>query len=170
MNAAWHRIVNLLKTWWDFLLWLCRTMYLVCGPRQLFFFQCGLEMSKGWTPVITAFSRPDVLGTSQVPGSLFTLCSLRVVCPNLHSWVTLPVLPEHWFYSSQNYAMTLHAMLMELTGTEQQTFRQRKNKRWGGRICCSRIGSCFSWCFSRYWSLWSFYSLTLLSVHVPCWL
>ena len=25
-------------------------MHLVCGPRQLFFFQCGPEMPKGWTP------------------------------------------------------------------------------------------------------------------------
>ena len=26
-------------------------MYLMCGPRQLFFFQCGPEMPKGWTPL-----------------------------------------------------------------------------------------------------------------------
>ena len=29
------------------------TMYLRCGPRQLFFFQCGVEMPKGRTPLIT---------------------------------------------------------------------------------------------------------------------
>ena len=23
----------------------------MCGPRQLFFFQCGTEMPKGWTPL-----------------------------------------------------------------------------------------------------------------------
>ena len=32
-----------------FLLRLCVTTYLMCGPRQLFFFQCGPEMPKGWT-------------------------------------------------------------------------------------------------------------------------
>ena len=26
-------------------------MYLTCGPRQLFFFQCGAETPKGWTPL-----------------------------------------------------------------------------------------------------------------------
>ena len=26
-------------------------MYLMCGPRQLFFFQCGPETPKGWTPL-----------------------------------------------------------------------------------------------------------------------
>ena len=34
-------------------LWLCVTMYLLCGPRQLFFFQCGPETPKGWTPLVT---------------------------------------------------------------------------------------------------------------------
>ena len=24
----------------------------MCGPIQLFFFQCGLEMPKGWTPLL----------------------------------------------------------------------------------------------------------------------
>ena len=26
-------------------------MDLMCGPRQLFFLQCGPEMPKGWTPL-----------------------------------------------------------------------------------------------------------------------
>ena len=26
-------------------------MYLMGGPRQLFFFQCGPEMPKGWAPL-----------------------------------------------------------------------------------------------------------------------
>ena len=26
-------------------------MYLLCGPRQLFFFQCGPETPKSWTPL-----------------------------------------------------------------------------------------------------------------------
>ena len=27
-------------------------MHLMCGPRQLFFFQCGPEMPNGWTPLL----------------------------------------------------------------------------------------------------------------------
>ena len=27
-------------------------VYLMCGPRQLFFFQCGPETPKGWTPLM----------------------------------------------------------------------------------------------------------------------
>ena len=50
VNVAQHKIINLLKTWWDFVcVWLRVTMYLICGPRQ-FFFQCGAEMPKIWTP------------------------------------------------------------------------------------------------------------------------
>ena len=50
VNAAQHKIINLLKTSWDYFLWLCGWMYLMCDPRQLFF-QCGAEMPKGWTPL-----------------------------------------------------------------------------------------------------------------------
>ena len=32
-------------------IFLCVTMYLMCGPRQLFF-QYGPEMPKGWTPTV----------------------------------------------------------------------------------------------------------------------
>ena len=38
-----------------FVLWLHITMYLMCGPRQLFFFQCDQEMPKGWTPLPTGW-------------------------------------------------------------------------------------------------------------------
>ena len=31
-------------------------VYLVCGPKQLFFFQCGPETPKGWTPWIRMLS------------------------------------------------------------------------------------------------------------------
>ena len=51
VNVAQHKIVNLLKTLWGFL-WLHVTVYLMCGPRQLFFFQCGIEMPKVWTPLL----------------------------------------------------------------------------------------------------------------------
>ena len=49
MNAAQHKTVNLHKTLWDFLFSLV-FVYLMCGPRQLFF-QYGPETSKGWTPL-----------------------------------------------------------------------------------------------------------------------
>ena len=32
-------------------------MYLICGPRQLFFFQCGAEMPKGGTPLEGSWHR-----------------------------------------------------------------------------------------------------------------
>ena len=51
MSAAQHKIVNLLKTLWDFFLWLHVPIYLMGGPRQLFY-QCGPETPKGWTPLI----------------------------------------------------------------------------------------------------------------------
>ena len=44
-----HKIINALKTLWDFFV---ITIYLICGPRQFFFYQCGPEMPKGWTPLI----------------------------------------------------------------------------------------------------------------------
>ena len=45
MSAAQHKIINLLKilSVYEFLLVF---MYLICGPRQLFFFQRGSEMPK----------------------------------------------------------------------------------------------------------------------------
>ena len=47
MNVAHHKIVNLLKTRWDFLVIMCRDVFNV-GPKRLFF-QCGPEMPKGGT-------------------------------------------------------------------------------------------------------------------------
>ena len=35
-----------------FCVWLCVTVYLMCGPKQLFYFQCGPEMPKGWTRLL----------------------------------------------------------------------------------------------------------------------
>ena len=51
VNAAQCKIVNVRKIWWDFLVWLRVTVYLMCGPRQLFF-QCGPATPKGWTPLL----------------------------------------------------------------------------------------------------------------------
>ena len=51
MNAAEHKIVNLLKIFFFFAhQFLLVFMYWMCGPRQLFF-QCGPETPKGWTPL-----------------------------------------------------------------------------------------------------------------------
>ena len=49
MNAAQHKIINLLKTFFFAHQFLLVFVYLMCGPGQLFFFQCGLKMPKGWT-------------------------------------------------------------------------------------------------------------------------
>ena len=51
MNAAQHKIVNLLKTLSFAHQFSLVFMYLVYGPRQLVFFQCGPEMPKGRTPL-----------------------------------------------------------------------------------------------------------------------
>ena len=61
-NASQYKIVNLFKTFWDFFLWLHVAMYFMCGPRQLFFFQCGPEMPKGWTPLVDGGQRGDGQG------------------------------------------------------------------------------------------------------------
>ena len=45
VNAARHKIIDFLKTLWDFFVWLCVTRYLMCGRSQLFF-QCGPETPK----------------------------------------------------------------------------------------------------------------------------
>ena len=51
-NAAQQKIINLLKTLIFAHQFLLVFVYLMCGPRQLFFFQCGPEMPKGWTPLL----------------------------------------------------------------------------------------------------------------------
>ena len=48
MNAAQHKTVNLLKTFFFAHQFSLVFVYLKCGPRQLFF-RCGPEMPKGWT-------------------------------------------------------------------------------------------------------------------------
>ena len=50
MNAAQHKIVNLLKTFFFAHQFSLEFVYLMCGPRQLFF-QCGMETPKGWAPL-----------------------------------------------------------------------------------------------------------------------
>ena len=57
MNAAQHKIINLLKTFFVFAHQFTLVfVYLMCGPKQLFFCQCGPEMPEGWTPLLRSFS------------------------------------------------------------------------------------------------------------------
>ena len=66
MTAARCKIVNLLETLWIFFFWWCVTMYLVCGPRQLFFFQSGPEMPKVWTPLLQRIVKRDWKSRNEV--------------------------------------------------------------------------------------------------------
>ena len=50
MNVTQHKIRNLLKVFFCLSIFLV-FVYLMCGPRQFFFFRCGLKMLKGWTPL-----------------------------------------------------------------------------------------------------------------------
>ena len=50
MNVPQRKIVNLLKMSFFAHQFLLVFVYLTSGPRQLFFFQCGPEMPKVWTP------------------------------------------------------------------------------------------------------------------------
>ena len=63
MNAAQHKIVNLLKTFFFAHQFLLVFVYLMCGPGQLFFFQCGPETPKGWPPLIAQHVAGQAQGT-----------------------------------------------------------------------------------------------------------
>ena len=52
---AQHKVVDLLKTFFAHQFSLV-FVYLMCGPRQRCFFQCSLEMPKGWTPLVERLS------------------------------------------------------------------------------------------------------------------
>ena len=93
MNAAQHEIINFLKHDEIFLFSLV-FMYLMCGPRQLFLFQCGPEMPKGWTPlrerknmcagffILRGFiCFPKVLILGEVSEEDFNRISAFQVCP-----------------------------------------------------------------------------------------
>ena len=51
MNATQHEIVNFLKSFLFAHQFSLVSVYLICGPRQLLFFQCGPETPRGWTPL-----------------------------------------------------------------------------------------------------------------------
>ena len=50
VKVAQHKVVNLLKHY-EIFVWLHVTVYLMWGPRQLFFLQHGTEMPRGRTPL-----------------------------------------------------------------------------------------------------------------------
>ena len=84
-NAARHKIVNLLKTL-RFFFWLPVSMYLMCGPRQLFFFQCGPETPKSWTTLLEAcvtLPRRQVLSTFN-PCCRLQFRSIRASSPKFY--------------------------------------------------------------------------------------
>ena len=51
MNVAQHTLVNLLKIFVLADQFSLVFVYVMCGPRQLFFFHCSPETPKGWTPL-----------------------------------------------------------------------------------------------------------------------
>ena len=65
-------------------------VYLMCGPGQLFFFQRGPEMPKGWTPLggacwcPTRQREPHFILVAVVGGQM-CLCAIFVVFPCLLS-------------------------------------------------------------------------------------
>ena len=61
MNAAQHKVINLLKILF---------LYLMCGPRQ-FFFQCGPEMPKVGHPRFRTFMALNL--HASLPKSTFIL-------------------------------------------------------------------------------------------------
>ena len=93
VNVAQHKIVNLLKTFWVFLcVWLHVAMSLLCGPRQLVFFLCGLETPKVWTPLQCVQQHRQVKRLQYLlPWSLsgptqrglLPLCALSALCWSL---------------------------------------------------------------------------------------
>ena len=55
VNVAWHKILNFRKTFCFVHQFSLVFVYLMGGPRQLFF-QCGPETPKGWKPLTRAFT------------------------------------------------------------------------------------------------------------------
>ena len=51
VSVAQHKIVNLLKTLWDFFVITCHNVFNV-WPKTALLLQCGPEMPKGWTPLL----------------------------------------------------------------------------------------------------------------------
>ena len=97
MKAAQHKIVNLLKTFFFPHKFLLEFLYLMCGTRQLFFFQCGPETPKTWTPL-------QMLPPQRL--SLMTSC--KVVPPEALNHLSLTFDFLHSIYSSLNYFYSVY--------------------------------------------------------------
>ena len=65
MNAAQHKIVGLLKTFFFIHQFSLVFVCLTCDPRQLFSFQCGPETPKGWTPLQANMYSKNLLNLCQ---------------------------------------------------------------------------------------------------------
>ena len=86
----------------EILLRLCVTMYLTCVPRQLFFFRCGPEMPKGWTPPVRTscsdrnkkvrnewghVKRTSVWMGGVPPAKFGTVTSIKVITTTVTYWI-----------------------------------------------------------------------------------
>ena len=54
MNVAQHEICKFTSNLFFAQQFSLVFVYLMCGPGQLIFFQCGPEMPNGWTPLLQA--------------------------------------------------------------------------------------------------------------------
>ena len=85
MNLAQHKIINLLNTLWDFFVIMCHNVFNV-RPKQLFFFQCGPETPKGWTPLVYMIvNLMCQFDGTKVPSYLIK-CYSRCVCAGVSEW------------------------------------------------------------------------------------
>ena len=79
MNVAQHKIVNYAQTFFAHQFFLV-FVYLICSPRQLLFFQCGLEMPKGWIPLKLLKCCLYLLSSS--PSSLAAIALIELFIPS----------------------------------------------------------------------------------------
>ena len=82
-----------------FFVWLCVTMYLMCGPGQLFF-RCGPEMPKAW--MLDTPERQTVLPESQERRYLFTCYGFTALMCSLLPCEDCPHTLAHTLYSHTN--------------------------------------------------------------------
>ena len=61
-------------------------VYLMCGLRQLFFFQCDPEMPKGWTPRVEYMEKWQGTETKDAVLSKFPYYNVNDTNLHLRSW------------------------------------------------------------------------------------
>ena len=67
MNVAQHKIINFVKIFFFAYQFLLVFVHLMCGPRQLFFFQCGPETPKGWAALGQSKAVEAILQQASIP-------------------------------------------------------------------------------------------------------